>query len=210
MADTGPSSNHSDLVDAIRAIFKASLEPLTVQKIRERLPVPYDDMRLAELKDVLQRQVAASVFVICPKYRSAQDRYWDRPLREHARVLLLAALHDGPVPGADLRKKFPKYLRHLAESVLNEELAKGAIHRHPPASSRSGFRFALERPDVRAFAAKELECALARMTKRGFALSDAREAFMQLLQDTEWADDAPDCLLSAHGSTEEFREPVAH
>ena len=32
---------------------------------------------------------------MCPKYRSSQDRYWDRPLREHAMVLLYEALHGG-------------------------------------------------------------------------------------------------------------------
>jgi hypothetical protein len=126
---------------------------------------------------------------MCPKYRSGQDRYWDRSLREHARMLMRGALKDGPLSWADLRKRCPKYLRHLTESVLNEELARGAIHRHPPISPRAGFRFALQPVDVRSYAARELEGALARLAERGIALSDAREALMQLLHEAEWAED---------------------
>lgn len=191
MIDIELSSNQTDLVDAIRAILVSSVEPLTVKKIRARLSAPFDGIRSQELTEVLKRQVAAHVFVICPKYRSAQDRYWDRSLRAHAKVLLRAALADGPMPWAELRRKFPKYLRHLAESVLNEELARGAIHRHPPASPRMGFRCALEPADVLGYAARELEGALARLIEQGFARSHARAAFMQLLQESEWADDAP-------------------
>ncbi len=189
---TDIDSNQTDLVDAIRVIFKTSKEPLTVNKIRDQLSAPFDHLGVAELTDVMKRQVAANVVVICPKYRSSQDRYWDRPLREHAKVLLRDALADGPIPGAELRKKFPKYLRHLTESVLDEELAKGTVHRHPPVSLRAGFRFGLERADLRSYATTELEEALARLVELGFALSDARETFMQLLQETEWAENAPD------------------
>jgi hypothetical protein len=106
-------------------------------------------------------------------------------------VVLRGALADGPIPWSDLRKRVPKYMRHLAESVLNEELAKGAIHRHPPTSARAGFRYALAAADIRAFAMTELEAALARLVERGFSLSDAREAFMHLLQEAEWSEDAP-------------------
>ncbi len=198
MADIELSAPQTDLVDAVRGILKASIEPLTVMKIRERLPAPFDGIRNEELAEVLQRQVAANVLVMCPKYRSGQDRYWDRTLREHTKVLLRSSLEAGPMPWAELRKRFPKYLRHLAESVIDEELARGAIHRHPPLSSRAGFRFALDRPDVRAYAAKELDDALTRLVERGFTLCDVREAFMQLLHEQEWTHEKPDLAHRIH------------
>jgi hypothetical protein len=181
-------NNGADLVGAIHEILKQSSEPLTVSKIRARLRGSFRTARPEDLTEVLQRQVAAQVLVMCPKYRSGQDRYWDRPLREHAKVVLRRSLEEGTMPWAELRKKFPKYMRHLAESVLNEELARRAIFRHPPAAPRMGFRYALEPPDVRPHAAKELEAALRRLEARGFTRGDAREAFMQLLQDQEWAE----------------------
>lgn len=183
-AKDGPAA---DLVDAIRAILKASCEPLTVKKIRAQLPTPFDELGNEEVLEVLERQVAANVLVMCPKYRSGQNRYWDRTLREHGKVLLHDSLEAGPLPWADLRKRFPKYLRHLTESIRDEELARGAIHRHPPVG-RAGFRFALDPPDVRSYAARELDDALTRMVERGFALAAAREAFMQLLQEREWTE----------------------
>src|SRR5207248_9918296 len=99
---------------------------------------------------------------------SAHARYSVRTLREHGKVLLHDSLQAGPLPWAELRKRFPKYLRHLAESIRDEELARGALHRHPPVSARAGFRFALDPPEVRGYAAKELDGALARMIERGF------------------------------------------
>ena len=192
MNDTEAVSTPADLADAIRSLLTKSREPLTLSKIRDGLPAPFDGCRTQEIAEVVERQVAASVIVVCPKYRGSQDRYWDRPLREHAKVTLRDALLAGPMPWSELRKTFPKYMRHLAESVLNEELAKGTIHRHPPISSRGGFRFALEPADLRSFARTELDAALARLVERGFSLGDAREAFMQILQVSEWSDDAPD------------------
>ena len=188
MADPALASNRADLVDAVRAVLKRSQEPLTLPRIRERLPVEFSAVRTEELAEVLKRQVAAHVLVMCPKYRSGQDRYWDRCLREHAKVLLRESLGDGPASWSDLRKSLPKYVRHLAESVLNEELAKGTLHRHPPTTSRNGPRYALDPADVRTYVNKELAEMLARLEQRGFARTDTRLAIMQLLQEEEWAE----------------------
>ena len=173
-----------DLVDAVREVLRQSNEPLTIAKIRARLPWS----RLEDLKAAIARQVAASVLVMCPKYRGSQDRYWDRPLRQHARVVLHATLEAGPMAWAHLHKKFPKYMRYLAESVLNEELARGLIYRHPSTSSRMGPRYALQPADVRDYAGKELDAVLTRLEQFGFTRADSREALVQLLQADEWAD----------------------
>ena len=186
MAEIFPFSNQTDLVDVVRTVLKHSSEPLTVAKIQERLPTAFRSLRPEELEEVLQRQVAAHVLIMCPKYRSSQDRYWDRSLREHAAVLLREALRNGPLSWSDLRKKFPKYVRHLAESVLSEELAKENIFRHPPASARMGPRYALQPIEVRTYASKMLHESLERLEQIGFSRSEAREAIMQLLQEEEW------------------------
>ena len=180
-------STQTDLVDAVREVLRHSAEPLTIPRIRERLPMAFRTIGIEELTDVLQRQLAAHVLVMCPKYRSSQDRYWDRPLREHAKVVLGEALRGGPMSWADLRKKFPKYLRHLADSVLNEELAKETIFRQPPTSARMGPRYALEPADVRSYANKELQEMLTRLEHCGFGRAEVREAIVQLLQEEEWA-----------------------
>jgi hypothetical protein len=189
MAEAIPFSKSTDrdLVDAVCDVLHASPEPLTVARIRERLPANFRSLRTEEITELLQRQVAAHVVVMCPKYRSSQDRYWDRPLRTHAKVLLHEAMRDEPVSWAELRKKFPKYVRHLAESVLSEELARGTVFRHPPVSQRSGPRYALQPVEIRTYAGKMLDEALERLEQIGFARSDARETLMQLLQEEEWA-----------------------
>src|SRR4051794_32664030 len=91
MTVEGAPVNCIDLVDAIREVLQHSDEPLTIPKIRARLATPYR-ISTEELSETLQRQVAAHVLVMCPKYRSSQDRYWDRPLRDHAKVTLRNAL----------------------------------------------------------------------------------------------------------------------
>jgi hypothetical protein len=190
MVNTCIADRRTDLVDAIHDVLKESAEPLTAPRIRERLPSRYRNLRLEDVIEALQRQVAAQVLVICPKYRSRQDRYWDRSLRDHASVVLHDALRGGPMAWADLRKKFPKYLRHLADLVLNEELARGTIFRHTPMSIRMGPRYALYPADVRIYASKELPALLARLEQCGFARHESREALMHLLQEDEWAESA--------------------
>ena len=66
---------------AVRRVLQASPEPLTLSKIRAALPANFRAVSLEALAEVLQRQVAANVLVPYPKYRSPQDRYWDRPMR---------------------------------------------------------------------------------------------------------------------------------
>ncbi len=191
MHEVQPILNGTDLVDAVCLVLKANAEPMTPMMIRQRVPADLRGIRLEELSEVLQRQVAAHVLVMCPKYRSAQDRYWDRSLREHAKVLMIDALQAGPLSWTDLRKKLPKYLRHLADSVLNEELARGAIFRHPPASVRMGPRYALQPADMRSYLSRELHELLLRFESNGFARTETREAMMQLLQQEEFAEVLP-------------------
>ena len=186
--DRQPSAQATDLVDAVRIVLQSSNEPMTAIMIRARLPDVFRGIAIAELADILRRQVAADVLVMCPKYRSVQDRYWDRPLHEQAKRLLIESLQAGPLSWTDLRKKLPKYLRHLAQSALDEELARGVIFRHPPASARMGPRYALQPADVRTYVSRELHELLARFEAYGFGRSQTREAMMQLLQDEEWAE----------------------
>ena len=190
MAEPALAAPHADLVDAVHSVLKQSDEPLTIPRIRERLPEEFRGIAPEVLADMLQRQVAANVLVMCPKYRSGQDRYWDRSLREHTKVVIRDTLRVGPASWSYLRKRLPKYLRHLAESVLNEELAKGSLHRHPPTTVRNGPRYALEPADVRTYIAKELSAMLQRLEQRGFPCSQTRMAIMQLLQEDEWAEPA--------------------
>src|SRR5438270_1578827 len=75
-----PSPPDTDLAAAVQRVLAASSEPLTVSKIRSRLPSPFRNATLEELSDYLQRQVSANVLYQFPKYRSQQDRFWDRPM----------------------------------------------------------------------------------------------------------------------------------
>ena len=73
----------TDLTAAVQRVLAASDQPLTLSKIRSALSGNYRRIGLEELADVLRRQVAANVLYQYPKYRSAQDRFWDRPMRVH-------------------------------------------------------------------------------------------------------------------------------
>src|SRR5262245_50927509 len=81
----------TDVVTAIRGVLEASSEPLTLSKIRSALPSQQRPSP-ENLSEVLRRQVAANVFVQYPKYRSPQDRFWDRPMPVHLASLLRTVL----------------------------------------------------------------------------------------------------------------------
>src|SRR5262245_6094037 len=95
----------TDLVAAIQRVLAASPEPLTLSKIRAALPTSFRRIGLEELAEALRRQVAANVLQQYPKYRSQQDRFWDRPMPLHVASLLTAALAEGPLAWPQLRRK---------------------------------------------------------------------------------------------------------
>jgi hypothetical protein len=174
----------TDLVAAIRGVLEASTEPLTISKIRAALP---GRLRTAGLEDVLRRQVAANVFVQYPKYRSPQDRFWDRPMAVHLAALLHAAVQEKPLTWSDLRRKLPDYARSLAEPVLEEQVARGELHRHPALNSRTGPRFGGGRPDPKEYLRTELLRLFERLGQLGFSPAQLREGALDLLHEEEWA-----------------------
>jgi hypothetical protein len=174
----------TDMVEAVRTVLEGSPEPLTLSKIRAALP---PRLRSGGLEDLLRRQVAANVFVQYPKYRSPQDRFWDRPMPLHLEFLLRSALQEKPLPWSEIRRKLPDYAKTLAEQVLEEQVARGLLYRHPPLSSRTGPRFGLAPADPRDYLRPELTQAFARLETLGFTSPQLREAAFDLLREEEWA-----------------------
>ena len=109
---TAAVSAEIDLPTALGQALQASKEPLTVSKVRAVLPSRFRSLSLEELTEALNRQVAANVVVQFPKYRSQQDRFWDRPMPVHIANLLQETLaEDGPLAWSELRRKLPPTLR---------------------------------------------------------------------------------------------------
>lgn len=180
----------TDLVAEVRRILEASEEPLTLPRLRERLPAPFRGMSAEELGDALRRQVAADVLYQFPKYRSAHDRFWDRPMAEHVRGLLRQALREQPLPWSELRRKLPAYAQTQAEGMLEEEVAHGRIFRYPR-SGRGGERFGVRPPDPKEFLRPELVRVFQRLEQMGFGQNQLREAAIELLHEEEWSSVPP-------------------
>ena len=173
-----------DLTAAIARVMQESNEPLTVSKIRALLPTA---LRSANLEEVLQRQVAAKVLQPYPKYRSQHDRYWDRPMPVHVAALIQTGLAEGPLGLSDLRRKLPAYAHSHLEAVLQEELTRGRLHRHPKLTSRGGERVGAAPPHPREYLKPELAVLFERMTQLGFAVPQVRQAALELLHEEEWS-----------------------
>jgi hypothetical protein len=177
----------TDLVAAVRRVLERSEEPLTLSKIRAALPSAFRTTPLETLEQNLSRQAAANVLVEYPKYRSPQHRYWDRPMPIHLAFLLRGALDEKPLTLSELRRKLPDYARHQADTVLEEEVARGRLFRHPALSSRTGPRFGVRRPDPKDYLLTELTAAFNRLEQLGFNKNDLRESALELLHEEEWA-----------------------
>lgn len=175
------------LVEEIRRVLENSDEPLTLAKIRAALPLVHRSVSVEALTEALERQVAANVLVVYPRYRSRQERYWDRPLRVHLEQLLEAALRQHPATWSELRKRLPGYARRQVEPVVEELLAKGKLFVHPPVSSRKGPRFGLELPDPRPYLQAEFAALMERCEQQGLARPLVRAALLDLLRAEEWA-----------------------
>jgi hypothetical protein len=188
MTDSTSSQQHNgtpDLVNEVHRVLRESDEPLTAVKIRRRLPASLRQVHLEALVEVLQRQAAAQVLAMCPKYRSGQDRYWDRPLSERVHEMLHDILTAGPLTWAELRRTLPRYARYLAESVLNEQLARGLLHRHPPRTARAAPRYGQQPADARTYLRPALAELLGRLEPLGFSRAELRRGLRQLLGESE-------------------------
>jgi len=185
---TSPSPpSDTDLAAEVQRVLEGSSEPLTLSKIRSSLPTRLRSVSLEALAEVLRRQVAANVLVQYPKYRSPQDRFWDRPMNVHVAYLLRQALEEAPLALSELRRKLPDYAKALAEAVLEDQVTQGLLHRHPPTSSRSGQRYGVQRPEPREYLRVEFTAVFERLEKLGFSEVQLREGAMELLQEEEWA-----------------------
>ncbi len=171
-----------DLVSAIQQVLQASPEPLTVSRIRAELPSAHRSINMEELAEVLRRQVASNVLVQYPRYRSQQDRFWDRPMVVHVVALLQTALSEGALPWSELRRKLPAYAQSHAENVLHEHVKRGTFHRHPR-TGRGGERFGTQPPHPRDYLRDELRQVFEKLERLGFQQAQVREAAIELLHE---------------------------
>lgn len=176
-----------DLPGAIQHILASSAEPLTLSKLRSRLPMAVRTISLEELETVLRRLVSANVLHVYPRYRSQQERYWDRGMPIHIACVLRETLETKPLPVSELRRKLPAYVLPTFEEVLRDQVAQGLLHRHPPASKRGPERFGATAPDPKAYLIPELTQLFTRLEELGFTRVHVREAALELLHEEEWA-----------------------
>jgi hypothetical protein len=177
----------TDLVAEVSRVLASSPEPLTLSKIRAALPSAQRGISLEDLAESLRRQVAANVLIQYPKYRSQQDRFWDRPMPVHVAGLLRLTLETGPLAWSELRRKLPAYALNHAETVLNEQVGQGGLHRHPRTGGRGKERFGLQPPLPREYLRDELISLFSRLEQLGFTQAQLRAGALELLHEEEWA-----------------------
>jgi hypothetical protein len=186
-----PSAPATDLPTAVQRVLANSDEPLTVSKLRAKLPGGLRGTDPKELGELLERQVAANALYKYPKYRSQQDRYWDRGMDAHVAQLMRSALENGPLPWSELRRKLPAYAHEKAQDVRDQQVREGFLHRHPRAGSRGAERFGVRPPDPRDYLRLELADLFTRLASLGFSRPQIRAAALELLHEEEWDVEPP-------------------
>lgn len=177
----------SDVVAAIQSVLAASPEPLTMPKIKVQLPVKF---RGINLEEILQRQAAAQVLYQYPKYRSQQDRFWDRPMAMHLEALVQAVLGEGPLGGSELRRKLPAYAQSLLDESVERLIRENKLYRHPR-YGRAGERLGLRPADPKDYLRGEFDELFGRMEQLGFSRMQIRERALEMLHDEEWESPRP-------------------
>jgi hypothetical protein len=194
-----PTAGGEDLSAALQRVLQSSDEPLTVPKIRAKLPT---SLREANLEEVLQRQVAARVLHQYPKYRSPQDRFWDRPMEVHIAALIRSTLESGPLNTSELRRKLPAYAQGQADAVLEDMLAKNQLHQHPRLGGRTGERIGVRPADPKDYLQPELSAVFTRLQPLGFRVDQLRAAALEILHNEEWAPTPPEPRRRAEKPTD--------
>jgi hypothetical protein len=186
-----PSAAATDLPTAVQRVLANSEEPLTVSKLRAKLPGALRNTDPKDLTDVLERQVAANALYKYPKYRSPQDRYWDRGMGEHVAHLMHSVLEAGPLPWGELRRKLPAYAHEKAQEVRDDLVRQGRLHLHPRAGSRSAERYGVRPPDPKDYLRQELPDLFTRLAALGFTRPQIRASALELLHEEEWDVEPP-------------------
>jgi hypothetical protein len=182
--NTASAQENDDLGAAIQQVLRESPEPLTLSKVRAQLPARH---RTGNVEEYLRRQVAANVLYQYPRYRSQQDRFWDRPMPVHVSALVRETLKNGPLGWSELRRKLPAYAQGQAEAAVQELVAQCQVHVHPRSAGRGGERFGLQPPDAKDYLRPELQALFQRLAPLGFNLDQMRSAALELLHEEEWA-----------------------
>ena len=186
-AASSESATPVDLHSAIRHALAASDEPLTVSKIRAALPTALRQTPLEELNGILRQETAANRLHEYPKYRSQQERDWDRPMPVHVVYLLRVALEERPLPWSELRRKLPAYAQEQALAVVEREIHEKRMHRHPrQPGKRAGEPFGIRPADPKDYLRHELSGVFNNLEKLGFRDAAIRAAALELLHDDEW------------------------
>jgi hypothetical protein len=128
------------------------------------------------------------VFFEYPRYRSQHLRYWDRPIQDHVRELLLEALEDQPLSWPQLRARLPAYTRTLAQRLLYEDVARGFLFLHPRLSHGTD-RYSFSPPDVKNYVRSEMDGLFHRLERLGFSRVALQDAARELLTDQELAEE---------------------
>jgi len=187
------TSTTMDLPSAIRHALASSPEPMTVSKIRTALPTSLRQTGVEELSRILHEETAANRLYEYPKYRSQQERFWDRPMGEHIAQLLRDALEDKPLPWSELRRKLPVYAQDQAQAVLEEQVRQGRLHRHPRhPGSRAGEPYGIRAADAKDYLRFELSGVFNRLERLGFSQAQTRAGALDILHDEEWAPAPPE------------------
>jgi hypothetical protein len=204
-----PSAPAPDLATAVQRVLANSDEPLTVSKLRAKLPGGLRNTDAKDLTDVLERQVAAGALHKYPKYRSQQDRYWDRGMDAHVAQLMCVALEAGPLPWSELRRKLPAYAHEKAPEVRDDQVRQGRLHRHPRAGTRGAERYGVRPPDPKDYLRQELPDLFTRLASLGFTRPQIRASALELLHEEEWDVEPPPAPESTPESSAESHEPHA-
>jgi hypothetical protein len=206
---TAEPTTQTDLPTAVQRILAASSEPLTVSKIRAQLPSTLRNIAPEELGEFLRRQAAANVLIPYPKYRSQQERYWDRPMPVHVAALVREVLQEEALGLPELRRKLPAYAVTHVETVLLEQVNQGQLHRHPRAGKRGGDRFGVQPADPKEYLRAELAALFLQLEKLGFTQEQLREGALELLHEDEWASTISQARQSASGQAADENAPAA-
>jgi hypothetical protein len=105
----------------------------------------------------------------------------------HVADLLRSALANESLAWSDLRRKLPAYALAQAESVLNEQVSQGLLHRHPRLGKRGGDLFGVRPADPKDYLGGEIAAVFHKLEALGFTQAQLRAGALELLHDQEWS-----------------------
>jgi hypothetical protein len=193
-SSTVVSITPAEVADAVLKAFERAECPLTLPQLQRRLPRPYQ-RRMDDVRQAVNDYLAQGRLHQFAPYKTKGPRFWNRPLEDLARAVIVQVLGTQALTQRELLLKVQARLQGLEADrvceVLGQMVDEGQVRKLPPRPGGRNNLLGSGTPQPRDYLApvfraftRSLDRVLLRLESEGVSREDALRVAENLWRDT--------------------------